>query len=81
MKDTEKAMEFLNSIRGRYIVSQALSIAIRQLKAVKPPHTEVSNIADMEFLHKNLFPIYQFEIMEITPKQFKEMMIKHGRAK
>jgi hypothetical protein len=74
LTETEKAIEFVNSDRGRYIVSQALSIAIRQMKQVKPPHREPSNISDMEYLHKNLFPIYQPEIMEMTPAKFKRLM-------
>jgi hypothetical protein len=51
----EQAIGFLNSMRGRYIVAQALSVAIKTLSAVPPPHTEVSNIADMEYIRENIF--------------------------
>ena len=37
------------TMRDRYIIAQALVTAINVLKAVPAPHTEVSNIADMEY--------------------------------
>jgi hypothetical protein len=54
----EKAVQFLNSVRGRYILGQALHIAVEELKRVPPPYREESNIADMEFLVDELFPMY-----------------------
>jgi len=44
------------SIREKYILAQALSIAIRELEAVEPPvMREISNIADMRtMLEENL---------------------------
>jgi hypothetical protein len=54
-----EAMEFANSPRGHYIVSQALTVAIEALEKVEPPqHREISNIMDMRFLRDNLFPTY-----------------------
>ena len=54
-----KAQEFLNTIRGQYIISQALGHAIKRLEAVVIPHErEVSNISDMKFLRDNLFPMW-----------------------
>ena len=50
----EQAIGFLNSMRGRYIMAQALSIAIKTMSAVPSLHTEVSNIADMEYIRENL---------------------------
>ena len=52
------AAHFLNTMRGKCIVGQALYHAIAVLKKVPAPHTEHSNIADMEYLMENLFPIY-----------------------
>ena len=52
---TNEAIKFLNSMRGRYIVSQALEIALKQLEDVPPPYREVSNINDMQYLRSNLF--------------------------
>jgi len=65
----KKAIKFLNSLRGRYIVSQALTIASREMKKVKQPHREDSNIADMEYLRDNLFPIFKY--VELATKRIK----------
>lgn len=54
----ELSKKFLDSMRGQYIVSQALYIAAREMKKVPVPYREVSNILDMEFLNENLFPLY-----------------------
>ena len=52
------ALQLLQSMRGSYLISQALSIAIEQMKKVEPPYREESNIQDMEMLLETLFPIY-----------------------
>jgi len=60
-----KANNFLNSIRGRYIMAQALYKAIKVMKAVQPEYLqEKSNIADMEYIQENLFsfPTAVFQI-------------------
>ena len=58
-KEFEEAMEFLASMRGRYIVSQALHYAIKHLESVEPEHLrEYSNIKDMEYSRKTLFPFF-----------------------
>ena len=77
MKQKEKhkmALELLGSFRGHYIISQALSIAIRQLNKVKGVHKELSNIQDMEMLYEEIFPIYKID--EMTPKQVKKLLTK-----
>jgi len=53
----EVAAAFARSLRGQYIIGQALSVAIKTMKKVPHPHTEVSNIEDMEFLLEHLYPI------------------------
>jgi hypothetical protein len=50
-----EACSFLNSMRGKYIVSQALEVAIKQMESVPTPYTEVSNIEDMKYLRTHLF--------------------------
>ena len=51
--------EFLTTMRGQYIVSQALNKAIEALEAVEPEiMREVSNIDDMKFLRDELFNVY-----------------------
>jgi len=54
---TNEAILFVNSMRGRYIISQALEVAIKQLEAVPSPYTEVSNISDMRYLRTHLFTL------------------------
>lgn len=56
-----EALAFINSARGKYILSQALAVAIDTMSKVESPHKEVSNIADMEFILDNLFP--QFAVI------------------
>ena len=60
-KDQKKklAMQFLSSIRGQYILSQALCLAIEKLESVDGVHKEVSNINDMKLLLDHVFPIYK----------------------
>ena len=51
--------EFLATIRGQYIISQALNKAIDVMEAVEPEvMRELSNIADMMFLRDELFNMY-----------------------
>ena len=51
--------EFLATIRGQYIISQALNKAIDVMEAVEPEvMRELSNIADMKFLRDELFNMY-----------------------
>jgi len=42
-------------MRERYIITQALVVAIKELKKVPAPYTEISNIADMEYLLETTF--------------------------
>ena len=56
---SDTVSEFLQSFRGRFIVCQALHVAVESLRAVDPPHRENSNIDDMEFLIENVFPYYR----------------------
>ena len=54
-----KALEFIITPRGWYIIGQALHIAIETLRKVPSPYTELSNISDMEFLEENLFSLFK----------------------
>jgi hypothetical protein len=53
-------------------MGQALHVAIREMKAVPEPHTEHSNIADMEFLKDNLFPM--FSVLEDATAKYQAQM-------
>jgi hypothetical protein len=57
--ELDQVKDFASSIRGQYIISQALCVAIDQMREVEPTHQEVSNISDMEYLRDELFPIYK----------------------
>ena len=64
--NTDEAAEFANSIRGQYIISQALVIGVERLKKYEDKESplysmrqaEPSNRADMEFLLE-AFPLYR----------------------
>ena len=53
----QKAIHFAQSIRGQFILSQALSTAIAVMD--KEEYPEISNIEDMKFLRENLFHLFQ----------------------
>ena len=66
-KEMKNARAFRNSIRGKFIISQALTIAIKYLKKLEKrkdmypkygEHAQPSNRADMEYLKRQLYPIY-----------------------
>ena len=60
--NSEEALEFANSIRGQYIISQALTIANGVLETYEVDEdvirAEPSNRADMELLLE-AFPLYK----------------------
>ena len=50
-------IRFAASMRGQYIIGQALCLAIEKLNEVEPAiMREQSNIEDMEYLRDNLSP-------------------------
>jgi len=51
----QKAMDFLMSFRGQYIMAQALHYGIKSLESVDPVRREISNIENMRYLRENLF--------------------------
>lgn len=56
MSDSKDGIEFLQSMRGQYIMAQALVVAIKTMGEVPLPYRESSNISDMKFLLEKLFP-------------------------
>lgn len=55
-KDGADVLVFITSSRGRFVLAQALRIAIRELNSVEPDYMkEVSNIEDMEYMLKSEF--------------------------
>ena len=67
------AYKFSMSPRGEYLISQALVIAIEQLKAVPDRQREDSNIADMEYLLDAVYPLFKIAGMNINETQLKAL--------
>lgn len=58
MSKAEQALDFLGSMRGQYIMGQALNLAIKALESEEPEHRrQTSNILDMSFLRDELFSL------------------------
>ena len=56
MSNEEKALEFLSSHRGQYVMGQALNVAIDSMESVEPSNRiEWSNINDIKFIRDNVF--------------------------
>lgn len=51
-----EAVEFLNTLRGKFLISKALYLAIQNLES-ESAHQK--DIADMKYLIDNLFPFYK----------------------
>ena len=67
MSESNKHTEFANSMRGQLIIGQALHYGVKHLKALEAreepypvdgEHAEPSNRSDMEYLLKEVFPLY-----------------------
>jgi hypothetical protein len=52
--ETERAVQFLLSLRGRIVLAQALKHGIKQMSKVKGVHRESSNIDQMKYLLENV---------------------------
>jgi len=65
-----------HSLRGRYIIGQALSVAIQTMRKVPMPHREVSNIEDMEILREICYtlPCQQ----DIGPEMHEKMQLAYA---
>lgn len=58
MKKKEQAINLFQSIRGEYIIGQALYLAIESINKRPQHQQEPSNVVDMLLLMNQLFPIY-----------------------
>jgi len=68
MNSHQLALQILDSPRGTLIVCQAFHYAIKTLDSVKPSYLkEVSNIADMKLLRKEIFNQFPAEVFEPFP--------------
>jgi len=56
MTDRDTAIQFMGTMRGQFILGQALELAIETLESVEPEEMrELSNISDMRLIRDNLF--------------------------
>ena len=69
-KEMDEAIEFAESLRGNYIIGQALFYAIKELEKIPSPYREVSNISDMKYIRDNLYMIPEelYETVKIPEK-------------
>ena len=63
--ETENAVQFLSSLRGKLMMARALHYGIKELSKVESVHREVSDIADMQYLKDELFN-FPAEILEVS---------------
>tara|TARA_R110001599_G_scaffold238281_1_gene438044 strand:- start:333 stop:674 length:342 start_codon:yes stop_codon:yes gene_type:complete len=56
-KEKKQALELFQSMRGQYIIGQALYLAISKLKEEPKERREISNMEDMKNLGEQLFAI------------------------
>ena len=63
----QEAIALAQSVRGQWIMGQALHYAIIALEKIEKPYREISNIADMKLLRDNLFPMFSASV-EATEK-------------
>ena len=76
-----EASAFAASLRGQYIISQALTIAVEVMKKREEIDIvlgEPSNRADMEFLRDKVFPLYH--VSELAREKFLSTGIPDGEA-
>ena len=70
-KELDKAIEFAESLRGNYILGQALFYAIKELEKVPSPYREVSNISDMKYIRDHLYSFPEELYTNIIPDEVK----------
>jgi hypothetical protein len=54
IKDQHQAIKFLQTTDGQFLLIQALHLGVKAMKGVPAPRTEISNIADMEFIRDGM---------------------------
>ena len=65
--ERDQAAAFFQSMRGQFIIGQALVLAIKEINSRPEVEREPSNVADMAFLVDNLFPMYR--AVSTAPKE------------
>jgi hypothetical protein len=79
-RDAEAAaVKFLSSMRGQFIMSQALHYGIEAMEAVEPEYLrEYSNIEDMKYLKDTLFSFYSPTIVLPHPHEIENEEENNG---
>tara|TARA_Y100001951_G_C11093797_1_gene158189 strand:- start:224 stop:520 length:297 start_codon:yes stop_codon:yes gene_type:complete len=78
-KKHEDALLLVDSMRGRFIISQALVLAIASIESRPETQQEPSNVEDMRLLLEELFPLYQAIYESASLQDFLEMPIEKIR--
>jgi len=82
IKKHEEALLLLDSMRGRFIISQALVLAIASIESRPETHQqEPSNVADMQLLLDEVFPLYQAIYESESLQDYLEMPMERSDAK
>lgn len=68
----KEAAIFLSSMRGSFVVGEALYIAIQELESNPDESGSISDIADMRYLMESLFPMYA-EVQKAKSKFMSEL--------
>lgn len=54
-----RAFEFVNSLRGHYLMGRAIYTLLEQLESVEQPYKEVSDIQDLKYIKDLLFDLFE----------------------
>ncbi|MFZ5515794.1 MAG: hypothetical protein ACOY90_04115 [Candidatus Zhuqueibacterota bacterium] len=73
--EEELALEFFNTVRGKYIISKALFLAIEHLESQKENNTNANLIFEMKYLMDNLFPLCKKLYETNAPGQAKQQRL------
>ena len=71
-RQTEEAKVYFAGQRGRYVIEKAIYYGIIHMKAMPFHRREDSDIADIEYLRKDLFNVWADELLdgELAEKHF-----------
>lgn len=61
-KSLKPAVQFASSMRGQFIISQALAIAVESMRTVDKDFQEMSNMKDMEYLFDTVYDMFKIQL-------------------
>ena len=80
-KALKPAIKFASSMRGQYIISQALAIAIESMRTVDDDFQEMSNMKDMEYLFDTVFDIFKIQLCDDCEDKFSYIKMYKEKVK